>query len=97
MGCLKCDRRGQGESIILKKGVVVICKSPQEPPPGFKRPNINLEEVLQQEAGEDGEPKVKAEKKSFKCEACASTFVSEGRWALHMQKHRGEPGVDVPG
>ena len=56
-----------------------------------------MEEVLQQQEEEDGGPKVKAEKKSFKCEACASTFVSEGRWALHMQKHRGEPGVDVPG
>merc|ERR1719245_2673014 len=58
-------------------------KSRQEPPNGFKRPNINMEEVLQQQEEEDGEPKVKVEKKSFKGEACASTFVSEGRRALH--------------
>ena len=66
-------------------------KSRQEPPPGFKRPNINLEEALL------APPAVKVDRKSFKCEACSAIFVSEGRWALHMQKHRGEPGVDVPG
>ena len=58
-------------------------------PAGFKRPDINLDEVLEP-------PAVKVERKTFKCGACDAAFVSEGRWALHMQRHKGEPGVDVP-
>ena len=66
-------------------------KSRQDPPPGFKRPDINLDDVLAKPNA------VKVERKSFKCDACSAIFVSEGRWALHMQKHRGEPDVDIPG
>ena len=32
----------------------------------------------------------------FKCEPCRTTFSSEKRWAIHMQRHKGEPDVDVP-
>ena len=92
----KTESNGR-DDVVAKSGDAVVkkkrgpYKSRQEPPPGFKRPNINLDEVLVPP------PAVKVARKSFKCDACSATFVSEGRWALHMQKHRGEPGVDVPG
>ena len=35
--------------------------------------------------------------KSYQCESCGKTFEHKQGWARHMQKHVGEPGVEIPG
>ena len=30
----------------------------------------------------------------YKCEPCKTSFADEGKWARHMQRHKGEPGKD---
>ena len=35
--------------------------------------------------------------KYHKCESCGKTYDSKQAWARHMQKHKGEPGVEIPG
>ena len=31
----------------------------------------------------------------FRCAPCHKSFSTERKWAKHMQRHRGEPGVGV--
>ena len=32
----------------------------------------------------------------FRCLPCHKTFAKERKWANHMQRHKGEPGIVIP-
>ena len=34
--------------------------------------------------------------KSYQCESCGKTFDVKQGWARHMQRHAGEPGIEIP-
>ena len=32
----------------------------------------------------------------YQCESCGKIYDSKAPWARHMQKHIGEPGIEIP-
>ena len=33
---------------------------------------------------------------AYKCDPCELPFKTHKKWARHMQRHKGEPGVHIP-